>query len=220
MAEVLNLQNITKTFVQGKEKINILNGISLSISKGETLAIVGESGSGKSTLLHIAGMMDRQTSGEVIFLGKNSSSIKEKEVLSLRKNKIGFVYQQNYLLSDFSALENILMPLKIRGEVKDKTRALDLLEKIGLSHRAKNRPSELSGGERQRVAIARAIANKPAIVFADEPTGNLDAKNSDKVSNILFDFVASEGSSLMLITHNMELAKRCDRVLNLKNGKL
>jgi ABC-type lipoprotein export system ATPase subunit len=165
-------------------------------------------------------MMDRQTSGEVIFLGKNSSSIKEKEVLFLRKNKIGFVYQQNYLLSDFSALENILMPMKIRGEVKDKTRALDLLEKIGLSHRAKNRPSELSGGERQRVAIARAIANKPAIVFADEPTGNLDAKNSDKVSNLLFDFVASEGSSLMLITHNMELAKRCDRVINLKNGKL
>lgn len=222
MESVLQAKDITKTFFQGKEKIEILKGVNLEVKSGQKIAIVGESGSGKSTLLHICGMLDKQTEGEVILLNKSSNKITFKQKLKARQKDIGFVYQQSFLLSDFSAIENILMPVKIAGLDKKSSleKAKSLLEKIGLKDRIKNRPSELSGGEKQRLAIVRAIINSPKIIFADEPTGNLDSKNSLIVSNLLFSLVEEEKTALMLITHNQELAKACDVVFSLKEGRL
>lgn len=222
MESVLQAKDITKTFFQGKEKIEILKGVNLEVKSGQKLAIVGESGSGKSTLLHICAMLDKQTGGEIILLNKNSKKITLKQKLQARQRDIGFIYQQSFLLSDFSALENILMPAKIAC-IDKKTaskKAINLLEKIGLKDRMKNRPSQLSGGEKQRVAIARAVINNPKIIFADEPTGNLDSKNSLIVSNLLFSLVKEEQTALMLITHNKELAQACDKVYSLKEGRL
>jgi lipoprotein-releasing system ATP-binding protein len=216
----LELNNVSKGYVQGNKKLEVLQGLNLHIKKGEMVALVGQSGSGKSTLLQIAGLLDAPDSGDVIYLGKNLSSAGDKERTLVRRNKIGFVFQFHHLLPDFSALENIMFPNIIGGKGREfaRKRALELLDGFGLKDRANHRPAELSGGEQQRVAILRAITHNPEMLLADEPTGNLDPQTSDIVFDALVNAVRNYGLSALIATHNMELASRMDRVITLKHS--
>ncbi|MBI2429693.1 MAG: ABC transporter ATP-binding protein [Ignavibacteriales bacterium] len=220
---ILQATNIHKTYSTGKDSsLNVLKGISLSIVESEIIAIVGPSGAGKSTLVHILGLLDKPTQGEVSFEGKNITSLKDEEISTLRNQKIGFVFQFHHLLPEFTALENVLMPTLIAGKsIKSETeRAKNLLSEVGLSERIDHKPSELSGGEQQRVAVARALMNNPKIIFADEPSGNLDSENADKLHNLIFDLRSKFGQSFVIVTHNKELAARADRIVTMVDGKI
>jgi lipoprotein-releasing system ATP-binding protein len=214
------LKNIKRSFEQGGQRLDVLNGVNLKISRGETVALLGPSGSGKTTLLQIAGLLENPTSGDVIIDGKTVASTADDYRTALRRTKLGFVYQFHHLLPDFTALENLLLPQYVAGVPKDeaKKRAEKLLSDVGLSNRATHYPSQLSGGEQQRVAIARGLVNKPALLLADEPTGNLDPHTAESVFKLLMSTIASENIGALIVTHNHELAARMTRVLELKEG--
>ncbi len=219
---VLELRGITRSFLQGGQKLEVLRGIDLTIRRGEIVALVGASGSGKSTLLQIAGLLDTPSGGEIIIEGINASRANDNERTKLRLKHLGFIYQFHHLLPEFSALENIAIPQMVAGIAYDKAteRAKELLATLGLEPRAAHRPAALSGGEQQRVAIARALANNPSLIFADEPTGNLDPKTAESVFALFIELARSRGFSAVVATHNLELAQRMDRVVTLQNGAI
>ena len=222
MSNVLKLSHIARSFGKGDTKLEILKDINLEIGKGEIVALVGPSGSGKSTLLHIAGLLDTPTSGTIEIGGENATKMSDAGRTKLRQKTVGFVYQSHLLLPDFNALENVMMPQLIAGvkEKEAKKRAKELLGMVGLSHRLTHRAGQLSGGEQQRVAIARALANKPALLLADEPTGNLDPKTADEVFDTFLKIVRETGLSALLATHNPELAAKMDRRISVQDGKI
>lgn len=217
---VLKLENITRNFEQGGETLHILRGVNVSIHRGEIVALLGPSGCGKTTLLQIAGLLEKPTAGRVTIGGKAVTDASDQARTALRRTDIGFVYQFHHLLSDFTALENLLLPQYVAGVAKPdaKKRAMELLELVGLGKRAKHYPSQLSGGEQQRVAIARGLVNKPSLLLADEPTGNLDPTTAEDVFKTLVQTIRSQHIGALIVTHNHELAGKMDRVLQLKDG--
>ena len=219
---VLQLSGIVKNYKQGKQTLEVLSGVDLSIHSGEVIALVGQSGSGKSTLLQIAGLLDKPSGGRIFINGENIGKASDDLRTSLRRDYIGFVYQYHNLLGDFSALENVMLPMLIAGKSPKEAsdRATLLLDKLKLSHRLKHRPAELSGGEQQRVAIARALANSPKLLLADEPTGNLDPNTSEEVFSALLGIIKETGLAALIDTHNMELAARMNQQYKLKDGVL
>lgn len=222
MDALLACRGISKTYHDGETDTPVLSDVSLTVQTSEHVAILGSSGSGKSTLLHILGGLDKPTEGEVWFHGESMTGMKPSQLAALRNQKIGFIYQFHHLLTEFSALENAAMPLLIGGmpEKKAKQAATDMLEQVGLTHRLMHKPSALSGGERQRVAIARALVNRPALVLADEPTGNLDNKTGEQVYGLLTSLSESLGTSFVVVTHDNALAARMNRTLHIKDGLL
>ena len=222
MTTVLKLKNISKEFIEPRRNIVALNKINLELSDGQCIGLLVPSGSGKSTLLQIAGLLDTPTNGEIIINGEKCNTLSQEKKNLIRKKYIGFIYQNFYLLDSFSALENIIIPQLINGSTykSAKKRALNLLSNIGLSKRIDNKPRELSGGEKQRVAILRAIANTPKIILADEPTGNLDKKNSENVIKIIKDLVSHYKISFIVATHNLSIVKKFDKIIKLSEGKL
>lgn len=219
---VISCRNLYKIFHQGEHEVPVLGGVNLSVSKGETLAIIGASGSGKSTLLHLLGGLDAPSSGEIQILGQDILNIKEEARCQLRNGSLGFIYQFHHLLPEFSALENVAMPLLIRrlGNSEAYERAAEVLKQVGLGHRLSHTPSELSGGERQRAAVARALVTQPACILADEPTGNLDRHTAESVFNIMLELNNKVDASLIIVTHDAQLANRAGRVKQLVDGVL
>jgi lipoprotein-releasing system ATP-binding protein len=219
-APTLELRQVVRTFQQAGETLPVLRGISLTIARGEIVALVGPSGAGKSTLLHLAGLLERPDGGAVLLNGTDCSAMSDLARTEARRSSIGFVYQFHHLLPEFSAAENIILPQMIAGTSRKaaRSRALELLGLVGLVPRADHRPARLSGGEQQRVAILRALANRPKLLLGDEPTGNLDHHTADEVTAVLMDLVRRTGLAALIATHNLELAGRMDRVLTLEDG--
>jgi len=219
---VLKLDDVTRTFREGGNQLDVLNGVRVSVKAGEIVALIGPSGSGKTTLLQVAGLLDRPDKGDVWIGGAACGKMTDRERTQIRRERIGFVYQFHHLLPDFSALENVVLPQRIagRGISQSTSHAKDLLGRLGLGERLNHRPGKLSGGERQRVAIARAVANSPDILLGDEPTGNLDQRTADNVFQALLDLVREHNVSALIATHNAELAQRMDRTLVMQDGKL
>jgi lipoprotein-releasing system ATP-binding protein len=219
---VVYLHDIKRQYTQGETKLTILDGAKLALWAGQSVALVAPSGSGKSTLLHIAGLLESPDAGEVYIGGAATSGLSDVERTQIRRTDVGFVYQSHRLLPEFTALENVMLPQMIRGLKRSETvkRAREILAYLGLDERVTHRPAELSGGEQQRVAIARAVANAPRVLFADEPTGNLDPHTADHVFNALMQLVKATRVAMLIATHNMELADRMDRRVSLENGRV
>ncbi|NVK18139.1 MAG: ABC transporter ATP-binding protein [Methylocystaceae bacterium] len=219
---VLELRDLNRSFKQGAEELHILKAANLVINPGEIVALVGPSGAGKSTLLQTAGLLEKPDEGIILIDGNDASSLKDDAKTKLRRHHLGFVYQYHHLLPEFSAIENIVIPQMITGKSRKEAiiRANELLHAVSLAKRGEHRPAELSGGEQQRVAIARALANKPKLLLADEPTGNLDPATSDHVFDLLLNEVRKEGLAALIATHNPTLAARMDRVIKLEDGHL
>jgi len=222
MSNGLQCQQLYKSYFQGKVETPVLKGLELTVDKGELLAIVGSSGCGKSTFLHLAGGLDKPTQGEVLINGVDINQLSDKEKAKFRNQQIGFIYQFHHLMMEFSAIENVAMPLLIRGDSPKsaKQQAELMLEQVGLSHRGHHRPSELSGGERQRVAIARALVTKPSLILADEPTGNLDFDTAEQIYQLLRELNQTVNTSFVIVTHDLTLAAKMDRQLRLDHGIL
>ncbi len=218
----LELREVSRSYRQGETQLDIFRNLSLTLFAGEIVALVGQSGSGKSSLLHIAGLLERPTSGEVFVSGRNCSELDDRKRTRIRRFSIGFVYQFHHLLPEFTALENVMMPQLIAGSGKSaaKERAKELLTRLGLASRIDHRPAELSGGEQQRVAIARALANRPAVLLADEPTGNLDPRTAEQVHSEFLHLINDEGLCALIASHNLELARSMHRVVHLADGQL
>jgi lipoprotein-releasing system ATP-binding protein len=219
---LLEAENLERTYTQGDNKLTIFRGLNLKLEAGEIVALVGSSGAGKSTLLQLIGLLDTPTRGKITLAGKDVSNLNDEQRTLLRRHVLGFVYQFHYLQPEFSALENVMLPLMINhvSKADAKARATQLLTDMKLGARLDHRPARLSGGEQQRVAIARALANNPKILLADEPTGNLDPSTADDVFDMLLTLAREKGVSAIIATHNLDLAQRMDRILELKNGQL
>ncbi len=219
---VIQCQNVGKTYDDGSLKVEVLRNIDFQVASGEGIGIIGASGSGKSTLLHILGGLDKPTSGEVKIQGQGLNSLSQVAIGRLRNRHLGFVYQFHHLLPEFSALENVMMPLLVarKSRTEAQAAAAEILEKVGLGSRKTHRPGELSGGERQRAAIARALVTKPDCLLADEPTGNLDRKNATHALEMMLELKHELGTALIVVTHDEQLAKRFDRVLTMDDGSL
>ncbi len=218
MKNLYKLENINLNYHLNGNDIKVLKNINFEINKKERVAIIGESGSGKTSLLMLMSGLEKPTTGSIFFNNENFSKITEKKKTLIRKKKIGLIFQQFYLIPNYTALENVMFPMQINKINDEKKKANSILSDIGLGHRKNNLPSELSGGEQQRVAIARAISSNPEIILADEPTGNLDSKNTELVSDLLLEYSYKKKISLIIVTHNMNLAKKCDRVIKLLDG--
>lgn len=220
METILHTSNLGKTYQSAGKTLTVLDSINFSVSAGSTNAIVGPSGSGKTTLLGLCAGLDRSSTGIVELNGINLGELNEDKRALVRNQYVGFIFQNFQLLSTLTALENVMVPLELRGEKNIKARALDLLDKVGLTDRGHHYPAQLSGGEQQRVSLARAFSNQPKILFADEPTGNLDFETAEKVVKLIFDLNKEAGTTLVLVTHDLELASKTQRILRIKGGQL
>lgn len=221
-SSILTVENLSKTFTSGSKKLTVLKDITFSVEKGISCAIVGPSGSGKTTLLGLCAGLDKPTNGLVVLNDQKISHLSESDLSAIRNEQIGFVFQSFQLIPTLTALENVMVPIELRGiayrDVEKK--AIDLLDKVGLKDRITHYPTQLSGGEQQRVGLARAFIHKPDILFADEPTGNLDGDTGAQIEDLLFDLNRDEGTTLIIVTHDRELASKCDRIIELKSGKI
>ncbi len=220
MNTLLKLKKINLKYQTGKNSISVLRNIDLNIKKKETVSVVGESGSGKTSLIMLIGGLEKPNSGKIIFQDQEITSLSEDEVSEIRKKNIGIIFQSFYLIPNYTAAENVALTLELNNFKNPEKEAKILLDRFGLKHRLNNLPSQLSGGEQQRVAIARAIAMRPELILADEPTGNLDTENSIMITNILFKYVKEEGSSLIMVTHDIKLANKAKRTIKIKDGKI
>lgn len=220
MEKILCIQNLGKTYSSAGRKLTVLDNINFSVDAGSTVSIVGPSGSGKTTLLGLCAGLDRSTTGSVELNNIRIDQLGEDRRAQVRNQYVGFIFQNFQLLPTLTALENVMVPLELRGEKNIRPRALDLLDKVGLADRGHHYPSQLSGGEQQRVSLARAFSNSPKILFADEPTGNLDAETSEKVVKLIFDLNKEAGTTLVLVTHDMELAAKTQRIIRIKGGAI
>ena len=220
LEDVLEIQNLSKTYLSNDKELTVLSDINFQIKAGETVSIVGPSGSGKTTLLGLCAGLDKASSGKVKLYGSDLGSLNEDERALLRNKNVGFIFQNFQLIPTLTALENVTIPLELQGAKNVKSRALDLLERVGLGDRSTHYPNQLSGGEQQRVSLARAFSNEPKLLFADEPTGNLDGDTGDKIEQLLFDLNKEKGTTLIIVTHDLELASRTKRIIKLKSGKI
>jgi putative ABC transport system ATP-binding protein len=225
MDAIVKAESVTKTYLMGKRSLTVLNGVSVGIRPGETVAVIGPSGAGKSTLLHALGGLDQPTTGEVWFKGQSLYRMSPEERTMIRARHVGFVFQSYHLLPELDVVENVMLPtMAIRGMRRERTKTLEraerLLDTVGLSDRLRHTPLELSGGEQQRVALARALMNEPELVLADEPTGNLDSVTGEHILKCLFGLTRERRHTLVLVTHNNEIAARCDRVIRMKDGRV
>ena len=221
-SNLIEVKNLVKVYRDGNTYFKALNGVSFSIQKGESVAIIGKSGSGKSTLMHLLAALDKPNEGEILINGQNIAKMKKRELNKLRNQTFGFVFQQFFMNPKDTVLQNVILPLKIAGISlrKRKEIALKALEAVELTDKAKNKASNLSGGQKQRVCVARAIANSPEIIFADEPTGNLDSKTSKKIEDLLFGLNKENGITLIIVTHDESLAAKCDRQIRIQDGQI
>lgn len=217
---ILSVQNLTKTYQSGNRKLTVLENVSFEVAHGDTLAIVGPSGSGKTTLLGLCAGLDVSSGGSVSLNGQAMDNLTEDQRAQLRNDSVGFIFQNFKLLPTLTALENVMVPLELKKRKDARSKAMELLEKVGLGDRVTHYPSQLSGGEQQRVSIARAFANEPKILFADEPTGNLDTETGEMIENLIFQLNEEEGTTLILVTHDPELAQRTNNIIHIKGGKL
>lgn len=217
---MLKVQHLTKEYNSGHKSLTVLDNVTFEIRQGETISIVGSSGSGKTTLLGLCAGLDRSSSGSVSLNGVSLDSLNEDERAALRNEHVGFIFQNFQLIPTLTALENVMVPLELKGEKDAEKRSMELLEKVGLADRFDHYPTQLSGGEQQRVSVARAFSNNPKILFADEPTGNLDEETSQKVEDLIFELNKASGTTLVLVTHDLELAAKTQKILRLKGGRV
>jgi putative ABC transport system ATP-binding protein len=220
MSTILNIQNVSKTYQSAGRTLTVLDHVNFSVEEGATMSIVGPSGSGKTTLLGLAAGLDRASTGSVELCGIKLDNLNEDQRALVRNKHVGFIFQNFQLLPTLTALENVMVPLELRGEKHAKQRAIDLLQKVGLGDRGHHYPAQLSGGEQQRVSLARAFSNSPQILFADEPTGNLDAETSEKIIELIFNLNKEAGTTLILVTHDLDLANKTGRIIKIRGGKI
>ena len=220
METILSLQNVSKNYISGGNHLTVLDNISFSVQEGASMAIVGPSGSGKTTLLGLCAGLDQPSAGSVELQQNHLERMNEDQLAAVRNKYVGFIFQNFQLMPTLTAIENVMVPLELRGDIKVRGIAMEYLEKVGLADRSHHYPAQLSGGEQQRVAIARAFSTRPAILFADEPTGNLDAETSEKIVDLIFGLNREAGTTLVLVTHNSELAAKTQRIIHLKRGQI
>ena len=220
MSALLKVQNVYLSYTSGSNQVKVLQGINLDVNSSESISVMGESGSGKTSLIMLISGLERVSSGSIIFQDRDITKLSEDELAELRRKHIGIVFQSYYLIPNYSALENVCLTLEINKEKNIETKAKEILDRFGLKERLNNLPSQLSGGEQQRVAIARSLVVKPSLILADEPTGNLDSENSKMISDMLINYVREENSSLVLVTHDDNLASRAQRKIKIKDGKV
>ena len=220
METILSLQNVSKNYISGGNHLTVLDNISFSVQEGASMAIVGPSGSGKTTLLGLCAGLDQPSTGSVELQQNHLERMNEDQLAAVRNKYVGFIFQNFQLMPTLTAIENVMVPLELRGDKKVRSIAMEYLEKVGLADRSHHYPTQLSGGEQQRVAIARAFSTRPAILFADEPTGNLDAETSEKIVDLIFGLNREAGTTLVLVTHNSELAAKTQRIIHLKRGQI